>query len=104
MKHVSIAILSIAIPTSLIAEPQQPQPQPQAQAQAQLQPLIDLTKFASGDETKSDVDRVICREQSEIGSRLMHNKVCLTNGQWLQYEADNREHIQQMERLGMSGN
>lgn len=106
MRLAFIAILSISMPASLIAQPEtRGQMQEQhAQPQAQLQSPVDLTKFAFGDETKSDLDKVICREQYELGSRLIHNKVCLTRGQWREYEAENREHVQEMERIGLQGN
>lgn len=42
-------------------------------------------KAANG---KSGVDKVICRSQDEIGSRLKTHQVCLTAEQWRTYELD----------------
>lgn len=101
MKRAFVALVSLCASTSLLAQAQtQALSQP---TQALPQPEIDLTKFAGGD-VKTDVNKIICRQQDEIGSRLRHNKVCLTQGQWLEYEAENRQHIREMERLGLSSN
>ena len=43
---------------------------------------------AKGAKAKSDVDKVICRSQDEIGSRLKTHQVCLTFDQWRTYELD----------------
>jgi hypothetical protein len=46
---------------------------------------------------KSDDDKVVCKRQEEIGSRLISNKVCMTVAQWRQYEIDNREKLQRLQ-------
>ena len=43
---------------------------------------------AKGAKAKSDVDKVICRSQDEIGSRLKTHQLCLTLDQWRTYELD----------------
>jgi len=40
---------------------------------------------------KSDVDKVICRSQDEIGSRLKTHQVCMTLDQWRTYELANQQ-------------
>lgn len=100
MTRTFIAAVALSISAPLFAQPQDTQ----AQTKASLpEPEVDLTKFAD-ENAKTDVNKVVCQEQYEIGSRLLHHKVCLTKGQWLEYEAENREHLQQMERLGLSSN
>lgn len=48
---------------------------------------------------KSDVDKVVCRMQDEIGSRLRAHKVCMTVGQWRDNEREYKEHLQEMQDL-----
>ena len=57
------------------------------------------TKSAS---LKSDVDKVVCRMQDEIGSRLRAHKVCMTVGQWRDNELGYKEHLQEMQDLAPS--
>jgi hypothetical protein len=47
---------------------------------------------------KSDVNKLICKRQEEIGSRLGAKKVCLTQKQWeerAQIDREDTERIQQ---------
>lgn len=47
---------------------------------------------------KSDLDRVVCKEQDTIGTRLGAKKVCMTVAQWDEFNRDEQEqtqHIQQ---------
>lgn len=46
---------------------------------------------AKGAKSKSDVDKVICRSQDEIGSRLKTHQVCMTLDQWRTYELANQQ-------------
>lgn len=48
---------------------------------------------------RSDVDKVVCRMQDEIGSRLRAHKVCMTVGQWRDNEREYKEHLQEMQDL-----
>ncbi|MGE5562332.1 MAG: hypothetical protein ACM3ZV_03385 [Bacillota bacterium] len=55
---------------------------------------------------KSDDDKVICRRQDNLGSRIRTNKLCLTKAQWWQYEHEEKEwvqHIQELASIGHSG-
>ena len=37
---------------------------------------------------KADGDKVICRQQDTIGSRLQAHRVCMTKQQWFEYEQE----------------
>lgn len=47
--------------------------------------------------SKSDVDKVVCRVQETIGSRLESHQVCMTKQQWWQYEQDNKRKVQEIQ-------
>ncbi len=63
------------------------------------EPAAPATK---GSTAKSDVDKVVCRMQDEIGSRLRAHKVCMTVGQWRDNELGYKEHLQEMQDLAAS--
>ncbi len=46
---------------------------------------------------KADDSVVVCKTQDELGSRVNRHKVCLTKGQWRQYEADDKEKVQRIQ-------
>jgi hypothetical protein len=46
---------------------------------------------------KSDVNKIICERQEEMGSRLKGKKVCMTLEQWQQYRAENREKTERLQ-------
>jgi hypothetical protein len=48
---------------------------------------------------KSDLDKVVCRTEDEIGSRLRAHKVCMTVEQWKRYQDDYKEEIQEIQSL-----
>lgn len=48
---------------------------------------------------KSDVDKVECRMQDTLGSRLQAHKVCMTKQQWWQAEQDNKRKVQELQDL-----
>ena len=48
---------------------------------------------------KGDLDKIECRQQETIGSRLQAHKVCLTREQWIQAEQDNRRKVQELQEL-----
>jgi hypothetical protein len=60
-----------------------------AQTTVQPQPVQAAT-------AKSDVNKLICKKEEEIGSRLGAKKVCLTLEQW---QARTSEDRQQLERV-----
>ncbi|HWI76236.1 MAG TPA: hypothetical protein VNS53_04040 [Sphingomicrobium sp.] len=45
---------------------------------------------------KSDVNKLVCKKEETIGSRLAAKKVCLTVQQWQERQAEDRD---QMERV-----
>jgi hypothetical protein len=46
---------------------------------------------------KSDLDKIECRTQDTIGSRLQAHKVCLTKQQWWQIEQDEKTKVQEIQ-------
>lgn len=47
--------------------------------------------------SKSDLDKVVCRVQQTIGSRLDSHQVCMTKQQWWQFEQDNKLKVQEIQ-------
>ena len=63
------------------------------------QPIVVSTE-------KSEVNRIVCKKQEQIGSRLGAKKVCLTVKEWQDRAAADRtetERIQQSARAPSSG-
>ena len=48
--------------------------------------------------TKSEVNRIVCKKQEEIGSRLGAKKVCLTVKQWQDQADASREDIERIQQ------
>lgn len=46
----------------------------------------------------SDVNKIVCERQEEIGSRLKGKKVCMTVEQWQAFKATHREETEEMQR------
>lgn len=46
---------------------------------------------------KADDAVIVCKMQDELGSRVNRHKVCMTKGQWRQYEADDKEKVQRIQ-------
>lgn len=59
---------------------------------------------ANIDNTKSDWDKIECRAQDLLGSRLERHKVCLTKWQWWLFEHEERDEIRRWQILGDSRN
>jgi len=55
---------------------------------ADSSPTAAPAKPAKG---KSDVDKVVCRTQDTLGSRLQAHQVCMTKSQWAAYEQQQRD-------------
>ena len=47
---------------------------------------------------KSDVNKVVCQSQEEIGSRLNTKKVCMTVQEWQEYRAEHRENAERWQQ------
>lgn len=56
---------------------------------------------AKSDTKKSDVDKLICRSQETIGSRLERHQVCLTQQQWTANEQEAKNKVHDMQVLGL---
>ena len=46
----------------------------------------------------TDVNKIVCERQDELGSRLKGKKVCMTVEQWTQYRAENREKTERIQQ------
>jgi hypothetical protein len=80
-KLVYVAAALLAVPAPLLAQAQQAAPAP---AKPQAQAMTDLNK-------------VVCRTQEEIGSRLQNHKVCMTNEQWKVYAQQYKDQVQEIQ-------
>jgi len=82
LKFVSVAsVLLIAAVPAAAQDPTSPAPAPQASGPA-----------------KTDVNKIVCKKQEQIGSRLGAKKVCLTVKEWQDRAAADRietERVQQ---------
>lgn len=52
----------------------------------------------SSDTKKSDVNKLVCQRQDEIGSRLSAKKVCMTVKEWQEFRAQNRETLERWQQ------
>lgn len=48
---------------------------------------------AKGAKAKSDVNKLVCRTQDTIGTRLQNHQVCMTLEQWHAYEQANKDEL-----------
>jgi hypothetical protein len=71
----------------LIAAPAIAQAPPAQGAQA---------RDAAGD--KNDPNRIVCKREETLGSRLGAKKVCLTVKEWQELSNANREHTEEIQR------
>lgn len=62
-----------------------------AQTTVQPQPLPAQT-------AQSDVNKLICKREEEIGSRLASKKICLTQQQWRERADDARDQVQRVQQ------
>jgi hypothetical protein len=46
---------------------------------------------------KSDLDKIVCRVQDTIGSRVQAHRVCLTKQQWFQAEQDEKNKVKELQ-------
>ena len=52
---------------------------------------------APNPKARSDLDKVVCRTQEEIGSRLQNHKVCMTVDQWKVYAQQYKDQVQEVQ-------
>ncbi len=64
-----------------------------AAAQTTVQPQPVQTATA-----KSDVDKLVCKKEEEIGSRLAAKKVCLTVQQWQERTTEDRQQLERVQQ------
>lgn len=50
------------------------------------------------DTTRNESDKLICKKEDTIGSRLGAKKVCLTAQEWADLAAANREHTEDIQK------
>jgi hypothetical protein len=60
-------------------------------------PPKDLARLAAN---KSDVNRIVCEAQDTLGTRLGAKKVCMTVGQWVEFENDVKDQTRRLEIIG----
>ena len=60
---------------------------------------FELTK---ADKFKSDLDKVECRSEDVLGSRLERHQVCLTKEQWFSYEQEAKQRVYDWQRIGLN--
>lgn len=53
-------------------------------------------KNASASDT--DPNKIICRREKVVGSRLQAKRICATSAQWAQMRADQRERTEQIQK------
>jgi hypothetical protein len=64
-------------------------------------PKVAPTKASN---LKSDWDKIECRAEDVLGSRLERHLVCLTKWQWWANEQETKQRVREWERLGSSSN
>ena len=52
---------------------------------------------AKGAKSKNDVDKVVCRTQDTLGSRLQAHQVCMTKSQWFAFQQQQRDDVAGMQ-------
>jgi hypothetical protein len=53
---------------------------------------------ASADATKSDLDRIVCEKEEQIGTRLGARKVCKTVKEWQEQRRIQREDVERVQQ------
>jgi len=85
-------VKSIILTASLLAAaPALAQPAPPA-APAQLQ------QTASADKNANPLDKIVCRTEDTLGSRLKAHKVCATLREWKDQEDENRQEVDRVQQ------
>jgi hypothetical protein len=51
---------------------------------------------------KSDWDKIQCRAEDDLGSRLARHQVCLTKWQWYAYEQEAKQRVYDWQRIGLN--
>lgn len=74
---------------------------PPAAAQTSSAQAPQIQAVASPD--SSDVNRIVCRKEETVGSRLAAKKVCLTVKEWQERTAQDRDETDRVQRDTQTG-
>lgn len=53
--------------------------------------------------SRLDPERIICRTEAKIGSRVQTDKVCMSARKWADYSHDQRQSIEKVQRFEYKG-
>jgi hypothetical protein len=53
------------------------------------------------EKSKSDMDKIVCRSQETLGSRLDRQQICMTKQQWLSAEQEAKNKVHDMQVIGL---
>lgn len=67
-------------------------------APAAAQTAAPAAQPAPVNSKKSDVNKLVCQRQEEIGSRLAAKKVCMTVREWQEFRSQNRENLERWQQ------
>lgn len=77
----ALSILSSAAPAQIVFDNSAPPPAAAPQSGKKM----------------TDLNKVVCRTQEEIGSRLQNHKVCMTSEQWKVYAQQYKDQVQEIQ-------
>lgn len=83
-----LAAAALALPVPLLAQSADPQPE----------------ASASPATTQDSREKVICKQEKPLGSRVASRKTCLTEKQWRDRAAQAQEELDRRGRSGNGGN
>jgi hypothetical protein len=72
-----------------------------ALAQIVFQTAPTVPPPTNAEKSKSDLDKVVCRSQETLGSRLDRQQVCMTKQQWFSAEQEAKNKVHDMQVLGL---
>jgi hypothetical protein len=72
-----------------------------ALAQIVFQDAPAVAPATKAEKSKSDLDKVVCRSQDALGSRLDRHQVCMTKEQWFAAEQEAKNKVHDMQVLGL---
>lgn len=72
-----------------------------ALAQITFQDSPAFAPPTKAEKSKSDLDKVVCRSQDTLGSRLERHQVCMTKQQWWTYEQENKNKVHDLQVIGL---
>jgi hypothetical protein len=53
------------------------------------------------EKSNSDMDKIVCRSQETLGSRLDRQQICMTKQQWLSAEQEAKNKVHDMQVIGL---